>query len=235
MTTTLKVRTTVLKTLLLLCVMSLAFACSDTNSNPPKVETNTPTVATPEKAPDTISIGGTVTAVTFGKDGYTANVQVDGEGSYAALVSIVNLGGPANYATCAVGDKVGFQGIPTYSGEGNQLKVTKIVNIASTESIDLSVKYNKIKPEDYCWQTNKVMDLHTQPSADSKVEGKHFAGEVLKVLGTKTIKNQLWVNVTYKLQVKTGYEDQFADGQVMSSGSPTGWIGGAELPKINCK
>ena len=235
MTTTIKIRTTVLKTLLLLGVMNLTFACSETNNNPPKVETTTPTVATPAKAPDTISIGGTVTAVTFGKDGYTANVQIDGEGSYAALVSIVNLGGPANYATCAVGDKASFQGIPTYSADGNQLKVTKIINIASTESIDLSAKYSKIKPEDYCWQANKVIDLHTQPSAESKVEGKHFAGEVLKVLGTKTVKNQLWVNVAYQLKVKAGYEDQFADGRVTPSGQPTGWIGGAETPKINCK
>lgn len=234
MTTTIKISTTVIKTLLLLSSLILVFACSET-SNTPKTDATTPTMATPEKAPDTISIGGTVTAITFGKDGYTANVQVDGEGSYACLVSIAHLGGPANYATCAVGDKVSFKGIPTYSGEGNQLKVTKIVNIASTESIDLVAKYNKIKPEDYCWQTNKVLDLHTQPASDSKVEGKHFAGELLKVLGTKTVNNQLWVNVTYKLKVKTGYEDQFADGQVMSSGSPTGWIGGTETPKINCK
>lgn len=233
MTTTSKIRTIAIKTLSLLLVSSLAFYC--TNNNTPKADAPTQTVATPEKAPDTISIGGTVTAVTFGKDGYTANVQIDGEGSYAALVSIVNLGGPANYATCAVGDKASFKGIPTYSAEGNQLKVTKIVNITSSESIDLVAKYSKIKPDDYCWQTNKVVELHTEPSANSKVEGKHFAGEILKVLGTKTVNNQLWVNVAYQLKVKTGYESQFADGQVMSSGSPKGWIGGAELPKINCK
>ena len=230
-----KIRTAVLKTLSLLLITSLAFACSETNSNPPKAAATTPTATTAEKAPDTISIGGTVTAVTSGKDGYTANVQMDGEGSYAALVSIVNLGGPANYATCAVGDKVSFQGIPTYLADGNQLKVTKIINIASTESIDLATKYSKIKPEDYCWQTNKVVDLHTEPSANSKVEGKHFAGEILKVLGTKTVNNQLWVNVAYQLKVKAGYESQFADGQVMSTGSPKGWIGGVETPKISCK
>ena len=235
MTTTIKNSTTAIKTLLLLCALNLAFACSNEKSNPPKADATTQTVAAVEKTADTISIGGTVTAISFGKDGYTATVQVDGEGSYAALVSIVNLGGPANYAPCAVGDKVNFKGIPTYSGAGNQLKVTKIVNIASTESIDLFAKYSKIKPNDYCWQANKVMNLHTQPSVDSKVEGKHFAGEILSVLGTKTVNNQLWVNVTYKLKVKAGYEDQFADGQVMSSGLPTGWIGGAETPKINCK
>ena len=115
-------------------------------------------------------------------------------------------------------------------------KITEIViNRVTNQTADLATKYNKIQPNEYCWQTNKVLDLHTQPSADSKVEGRHFAGEVLKVLGTKTIKNQLWVNVTYSLKVKAGYEDQFADGRVTPSGQPTGWIGGVETPKINCK
>jgi hypothetical protein len=77
--------------------------------------------------------------------------------------------------------------------------------------------------------------LRTEPSASSKAEGKHFAGETLKVLGTKMVDNQLWVNVTYTLSVKVGYEDKFADGRVTPSGSPTGWIGGAETPTIDCK
>jgi hypothetical protein len=47
--------------------------------------------------------------------------------------------------------------------------------------------------------------------------------------------NHLWVNVNYNLKVKPGYEKQFADGKVTPNGSPTGWIGGVDTPKINCK
>ena len=106
---------------------------------------------------------------------------------------------------------------------------------ATAKAMISEAKYNNIKSDEYCWQTDKVLNLRKEPSADSKVEGKHYAGEVLKVLGTKTINNQLWVNVTYTLTVKAGYEDKFADGRVTPNGSPTGWIGGAEVPKINCK
>ena len=117
---------------------------------------------------------------------------------------------------------------------------TKIMEITinrgeAAKTLILEAQYNKIQADEYCWQTNKVLNLYSQPGADGKVEGKHFQGETLKVLGTKTINNQLWVNVTYTLSVKAGYEDKFADGRVTPQGSPTGWIGGAEVPKINCK
>ena len=99
----------------------------------------------------------------------------------------------------------------------------------------LDAKYREIEPGSYCWQVNKEVNLHAQPSTGSQVEGPHFQGELLEVLGTQIVDDQLWVNVTYKLKVKPGYEAQFADGQVMSVGSPTGWIGGAVVPDINCK
>jgi hypothetical protein len=234
MKTTIKIGTTAVKTLLLLLVLNFAFACSDTNMNTQKADATTQTVATTEKATDTLTINGTVKTITFGKDGYTAEVT-NKEGTYAALVSIVNVGGRENYKPCEVGDDVTFKGVPSVLSDVKQLMVKEIIQITSNQAQVLETKYQKIKPDDYCWQTNKVLELHTQPSADSKVEGKHFAGEVLKVLGTKTVNNQLWVNVTYKLQVKTGYEDQFADGRVTPSGQPTGWIGSAKTPKISCK
>ncbi len=226
---------TTTKTLLLLLLLNLIFACSNNKDNPSGTDKSTENTANTEKSAETITINGTVKATTFGKDGYTAEVQTDTEGIYAALVSIVNLGGRENYKTCNVGDKVTFKGVPTVLGDAKQLMVKEIVNITAAQAPDLAAKYNAIGANDYCWQTNKVLNLYTAPAADSKVEGKHFAGELLKVIGTKTIDNQLWVNVSYLLKIKAGYESQFADGQVMSSGSPTGWIGGAEIPGIECK
>lgn len=117
---------------------------------------------------------------------------------------------------------------------------TKIIQIIinrgpQAEVYLLNAQYSATQAEEYCWQTNKILNLYTKPTTNSLVQGKHFQGEVLSVLGTQIIDDRLWVNVTYRLQVKTGYEDQFADGQVHSSGVPTGWIGGGEIPKINCK
>ena len=235
MTITIKIKATAIKALLLLLVLNLAFSCSNNKNNTPKADATTQNAATNEKSADSIVIKGTVRAITFGKDGYTAEVQTETEGIYAALVSIVNLGGRENYQQCSVGDNIALKGVPSILGGVKQLRVEEIISITSAQIQNLDAKYRKIEPDEYCWQTNKVMDLHTQPSSDSKVEGKHFRGEALKVLGTKIIDNQMWVNITYSLRIKAGYEDQFADGQVISSGSPTGWIGGVETPKINCK
>jgi hypothetical protein len=462
MTTTTKIKSIAIKTLLLLLVLNLTFSCSDNKNNAPKEDTSTQIAAKKAKSEDTIIVNGNVKAVTFGKDGYTAEVQTDTQGVYAALVSIVNvggrenykpcdmgdkvsfkgvpsvlgdvkqlqvkeiisitsiingtvkavkngkdgytadvqttaggvyaalvsisnLGGPDHYQQCAVGDKVSFKGVPSVLGGVKQLRVEEIIHIsgarntilispisfrgiqigdlianhsdyikktqlktgegtfevyeikdfennpagyfvpdpndkllvgditvnspkaetakgikigntfkdllkafpniavhgseiesrttatannisyrldiannkydidkskipATTKITEITInrgetakalisaaKYGKIQPNEYCWQTNKALQLHAQPASNSKVEGKHFAGETLKVLGTKIVNNQLWVNVTYTLSVKAGYEDQFADGRVTPNGSPTGWIGGAETPTINCK
>jgi hypothetical protein len=385
MTTTLNIRETAIKTLLLLLVLNLTFSCSNNKNNTPKEDATTQTAANKAKSVDTIIVNGNVKAITFGKDGYTAEVQTETEGVYAALVSIINVGGRENYKSCDIGDKVSFKGLPSKLGDVKQLMVKEIISItptrtqllispisfrgiqigdlianhndyikktklktgegsfdvyeikdfennpagyflpdpndkllvgditvntpkaqtakgikigstfqdllkgfpdiavhgseiegrthatannisyrldvanfkndvdkakipattkiteitinrgATAKALILEAQYNKMQTEENCWQTNKVMNLHVQPSKDSKVEGKHFAGETLKVLGTKMINNQLWVNVTYTLSVKAGYEDKFADGRVTPNGSPTGWIGGAETPKINCK
>jgi hypothetical protein len=235
MTFTIKIQATAIKAVLLLLSLNLALSCSNDKPNTPTTGATAQNAAPSEKSPESMTINGTVKAITFGKDGYTADVQTEKDGNYAALVSIVNVGGRENYKPCGMGDNVTFKGVPSVLGGVKQLMVKEIITVISTQNPALEAKYKGIKPNEYCWQTNKVLELHVQPSADSKVEGKHFAGETLKVLGTKMINNQLWVNVTYTLKVKAGYEDQFADGQVMSSGSPIGWIGGAETPKINCK
>lgn len=235
MTNCIKVSTTAIKMLLLLAAINLSYSCSNKKNNNPNANETAQNVVANEGNTETIVINGTVKEIAFGKDGYTAQVATEKEGIYAALVSIVNVGGRENYQQCNVGDKVSFKGIPSNLGDAKQLMVKEILNVTAPESPNLAAKYNAITPNDYCWQTNKVIDLHTEPRSGSKVEGKHFAGELLKVLGTKTVDNQLWVNVTYSLKVKAGYEGQFADGQVMSSGLPTGWIGGAETPEISCK
>ena len=41
---------------------------------------------------------------------------------------------------------------------------------------DLATKYEAMKDSYVSYQTSKVLDLHTKPASDSKVEGKHFAG-----------------------------------------------------------
>jgi hypothetical protein len=342
-----------------------------------------------ETKSESITISGTVKKITSGKDGYSAEVQTDSNGVYAAMVSIVNMGGPDKFKSCVVGDKVSFKGVPSMMSDAKQLKVEEIISITTgstdtqlligstsfrgitvgdtiskhgaytkktklktgegsfdvyeikdfennpaghfmqdpknkllvgdvtvespkarteqglkigdtfkdslkafpnievhgseiesrtyardgnlsyrldvpnaTYEVDkakipattkiteivinrattgskpskLAAQYSKITPDEYCWQATKVLNLRSKPSADSKVEGKHFQGEVLSVLGTKMVNNQLWVNVKYNFKIKAGYEDSFADGQVSPSGGETiGWIGGAETPKISCK
>lgn len=112
---------------LLFLVLTLAFSCSEQKSN----SQNAP-VATPNAAP--ITINGVVLNVAFGKDGYTAELQTDAEGIYAALVSIVNVGGREKYKSCEVGDKATFKGIPSVMGDTKQLKVTEIISITPTQT-----------------------------------------------------------------------------------------------------
>ncbi len=312
MTTTIKIQMMTIKTVLLLLVMHLGFTSSNAKTITSKAEVKAQTTVTQEKNAEMVTISGTVKAITFGKDGYTANVQpddgtsiyaalvsisnvggpdkhqscevgdnvtfkgalsvrgdvknllvreiisitatIDGivkaitfgkdgyvaevntytKGTYAALVSRANLvGGPDKYQQCQVGNKVSFKGVPSISRTAKSLMVKEIIDIGVMESVQtLAAKYNELKSSYFCWQTNKSMDLHAKPSAASKVEGKHFAGENLQVLKTKIVGNQLWVKVKYAFTIKMGYEHQFADGQVTRNGAATGWIGGVETPEI---
>jgi hypothetical protein len=129
MKTIIKIKTTAIKTLLIASVMNVTFSCTNGQSNSPQ----TNAVST-EKSAESITIDGTVTKITFGKDGYTANVQTDKDGVYAALVSISNLGGPDNHKNCEVGDVVSFQGVPSGSSDTKSLMVKKIISIGSTDT-----------------------------------------------------------------------------------------------------
>lgn len=331
------------------------------------------------------TIAGRVTAIEYGKDGYTAKVNTLEKGEYAALVSIVNLGGPDHYQQVSINDEVIFSGVPSTLNGENRLMVKKIIKVetartyltidndafrgitvgdkismhtdyiqkeqlrngegtfevyqikdfnnnpagyflpdpkdesrvgdiivetpkastaegikvsstfealskalpnievhgseiegrtyanygnlsyrldipnfsyevdvnkissttkvieilinrwSNSEAMTLNEKYSAIESGEFCWMTNKKMELRAAPGPSAKIEGPHFQGEALKVLGSKIINNQLWVNVEFTLSIKAGYEDQFADGTVMSTGSPKGWIGGEEVPLIRCK
>ena len=131
MKTTLKMKTTTIKTLLLLLVMHLTISCS----NNPSTDSTAQKIATNEKNADTIIIKGTVRTVAFGKDGYTADVQTDTQGVYAALVSIINVGGREKYKPCEVGDKASFKGVFfRFKTMFKQLKVTEIISIEASRT-----------------------------------------------------------------------------------------------------
>lgn len=118
---------TITKSILLFSFLNLLFSCSENKTNPPAA------AAEPTKTAESKTITGIVTAVNFGKDGYTADVQTDAEGIFAALVSIVNMGGRENYKPCNVGDRVVFKGVPSTIGDAKQLKVNEIVSITPTQ------------------------------------------------------------------------------------------------------
>ncbi len=365
------------KGIIMVLTILILFSCGDIPSGE--------TAKSSTEKEESKTIAGKVKSIAYGKDGYTAQVNTVESGEYAALVSIVNLGGPDHYQQVNINDKVVFTGIPSMLNGEKRLMVKKIdkvisnrtvltidnnafrgitvgdkiadhteyiektqlkdgegtfeiyqikdynnnpagyfmpdtkdesrvgditvqtqmaetetgIKVSSTfqelsqalpnlevhgseiegrtyasannlsyrldvanftyevdvskipattkiteiiinqgfnaEAVALNEKYSEITAEEYCWLAMKKVDLHDAPYTTAKVEGPHFQGEVLKVLESKLINNELWVNVQFTLQVKTGYEDQFADGQVMSTGSPTGWIGGADMPLIRCK
>ena len=129
MTTTISTKAIALKTLSTLCVVCLAFACSNPKSNAPQTDATaqTATATTNPSATESITISGIVKAIKFGKDGYTADVQTEKEGLYAALVSIVNVGGPDKYKSCEIEDEVGFKGVPSEMNGVKQLRVEQIL------------------------------------------------------------------------------------------------------------
>lgn len=116
-----------IKVSLLVLAVTWGSACSEAKNNPQNAE-----AVGANAAPVTVS--GVVRAVAFGKDGYTAEVQTENDGMYAALVSIVNVGGREKYKSCEAGDKVTFKGILAIVAGIKQLKVTEIVGIASGQT-----------------------------------------------------------------------------------------------------
>ncbi len=130
MKTKLRTMAVALRAVSLLLVMNLVLSCSNNKST----ESTTQNTTVPEKNSDTITIQGIVEMITFGKDGYMAEVPTDSTGVYAALVSIVNVGGQDNYKSCEVGDRVVFKGVASVLGGMKQLKVTEIINITATST-----------------------------------------------------------------------------------------------------
>lgn len=119
--------THIIKFSVLFLAMNMAFACSGHQDNKQQE-------AAIAQSAEAITINGIVGAVTFGKDGYTAEVQTEKDGIYAALVSIVNVGGREKYKSCEVGDKVTFKGIPSVVAGAKQLKVTEIIQITPVQT-----------------------------------------------------------------------------------------------------
>jgi hypothetical protein len=135
MTSCIKISTTFFKMLLLLAAINLTYSCSNQKDNNPNSNETTQNVVADEGNTETIVINGTVKEIVFGKDGYTAQVATEKEGIYAALVSIVNVGGPANYKQCNIGDNVSFKGVPSTLGDAKQLMVKEILNITAAPPI----------------------------------------------------------------------------------------------------
>jgi len=75
---------TPLKGILLIFSFLTLIACEET----PQGETAKSSIVSPQSQ----TITGRVTAISYGKDGYTATVNTLNNGVYAALVSIVNVG-----------------------------------------------------------------------------------------------------------------------------------------------
>jgi hypothetical protein len=116
-----------IKLSVLFLAINMAFSCSERKSSIQNTE------ASPQKT-ESVTINGIVRSITFGKDGYTAYLQTETEGIYAAVVSIVNVGGKEQYQPCNIGDKVTFKGVPSVLGDIKQLKVTEIVSIMPTQT-----------------------------------------------------------------------------------------------------
>jgi hypothetical protein len=314
MTTTIKISATAIKTLSLLLVINLAFACSNAKTNSPSTDATAQTAATPAQSAESTDTQLWITEIGFrgiqvgdaiAKHGaYTKKTKLKtGEGSFDVyeiqdfennragyfepdpknklLVGDITVESPK--AKTNEGLKVGdsFQALSkvfplaevhgseiegrTYAHTGKiayrldvpnfkyavdkakipaATKITQIiiergaVDNTDTQTQDLAAlaaKYEARKDSYISYQTSKVLDLHTQPASDSKVEGKHFAGQCLSVLRTKMVNNQLWVNVKYSLTIKGGYEGRFPNNRIEPGGVLTGWIGGAVTPEIGFK
>jgi len=103
----------------------LAIISCSTPSNNEKATASVP------PSNNNITITGEVKSIENGKDGYTAQIQSKEDKMYAALVSIVNLGGPDNYTRFNIGDKVTVSGTSRPSTDVTYLKVEKIVDVSS--------------------------------------------------------------------------------------------------------
>lgn len=102
------------------------------------------------KPVESITVSGTVEAIDSGKDGYTAKIGTKDNETYAALVSIVNLGGPDKFVRFKLGDKVTVKGTPWMMDTEKQLKVEQILQVdnARTELIISETSFRGISVGD---------------------------------------------------------------------------------------
>lgn len=112
------------KSLIFLFLSLLIISCTPQNGD--KKEAATEAITPSSK---TTTITGLVQSITNGKDGYTAQVETKDSGTYNALVSIVNLGGPDNYVRFNIGDRVTLSGQASVLNGQEQLRVEKIINV----------------------------------------------------------------------------------------------------------
>ncbi len=80
-----------------------------------------------------ITVSGVVKAIQNGKDGYIADIETEKNGTYAALVSIANLGGIKNFIRFKVGDKVTVNGILSILDQKKHLKVENITEVIKAD------------------------------------------------------------------------------------------------------
>ena len=118
--------TQIFKLLMILFIPVFIISCSSKN--------NTGNESEEVETIENITISGIVRSLEHGKDGYTSNIQTDEGDTYAALVSIVNLGGPENFIQFKLGDKVTVSGTTSMIGAEKQLKVDKIITVENTRT-----------------------------------------------------------------------------------------------------
>jgi len=80
-------------------------------------------------AKDKNTVSGKVTAVEFGKDGYTVKINTDENEVYFAAISIVNVGGPQNYKQLKEGEEVSLKGEIWKTETENHIKVKEILSV----------------------------------------------------------------------------------------------------------
>lgn len=161
--------TNTIKSILLLCFLNMLFSCSESQKP-------TPAAGATTENPASKTINGIVRTVTFGKDGYTAEVQTDAEGIYAALVSITNVGGRENYKSCGVGDKVAFKGEVSVLDGVNQLMVKEIISISPTQ-IQLLIGQNAFRGI----QVGDLISKHTDYIQKTKLKTGEGTFEVYEI------------------------------------------------------
>lgn len=78
---------------------------------------------------DKNTVSGKVVSIENGKDGYTAKINTAKNEVYFAVISIVNLGGPANFKRFKEGDEVSLKGEIWKTDTEKHITVKEIVSV----------------------------------------------------------------------------------------------------------